>query len=283
MQEHTFTHEGHTLHYVTAGSPENPPILMVHGYTSSHHVWRTTIPVLEKSLYCVAIDLLGHGDSPVDPNGDHSIEAQGRRVLALADHLGFDRFSLIGHSMGGQTVLCIASMLAPERVDKLVDVDGVAAGKLTPFVERTVALPVMLFHRTPVGPLMEVFQRVMAPRYRWAAHIQFTSWFYDFNCVAFDWWRIDRQLANRPGIRHAWYRSMNAMKALNLTDHLPQIKAPTLVIFGAQDNVVPVSDGHLADERIPNSQLVLIENCGHFPMYEKQAEYCEAVRAFLTD
>ncbi len=141
MQEHTFTHEGHTLRYALAGSPEKPPILMIHGYDSSHHVWRTTVPTLETDMYCVAIDLLGHGDSSIDRNGDYSIEAQGRRVLALADKLGLDRFSLIGHSMGGQTALCIASMLAPGRVDKVVDVSGVVSARLTAFVERTVFRP----------------------------------------------------------------------------------------------------------------------------------------------
>jgi pimeloyl-ACP methyl ester carboxylesterase len=282
MQEHTFEYNGHTLNYTTAGSPDKPPLMMIHGYTLSRHVWRTTVPALQDDMYCVAIDLLGHGDSPIDPKGDYSIEAQGHRVLALADELGLEHFSLIGHSMGGQIALCIASMLAPQRVEKLVDVSGVVAAKLTKAVERDSFRPIKLLYGTPFGYAAEVYQRSTAIKFKWAAKSQFGTWFHDFDCVDFGWWRIDRELANRPGARHTWFHGMNAIEGLDLTTHLPNIKTPTLAIFGAQDNVVLLSDAHLVDEHVPDSKLVLIDECGHFPMYEKQERYIVAIREFLV-
>jgi pimeloyl-ACP methyl ester carboxylesterase len=256
---------------------------MIHGYTSSHHVWRTTIPALEQTYSCVALDLLGHGESTLDAQGDYTIEAQGKYVLALADSLGIDRFSLIGHSMGGQIALCLAALLAQERVVKLVDVDGVVAAKLNPFVERTDFQPLKAFYGTPMANLMEVYSRIAGVRFKVAARQQFGSWFYDMDCVDFDWWRIDRELANRPGMRHVWYHGMNAIEGLDLTPHLPNITAPTLVIFGTEDAVVPITDGHLVDTLVPDSSLTLIENCGHFPMYECQESYLVAVKEFLLD
>jgi len=110
-----FTYDGHQLVYAVAGNPENPPLFLIHGYLSSHHVWRQTIPVLQQRYYCIAVDLFGHGRSEIDPNGDYSIPAQGQRILALANELGYERFALMGHSMGGQIALYIASRLAPER------------------------------------------------------------------------------------------------------------------------------------------------------------------------
>jgi pimeloyl-ACP methyl ester carboxylesterase len=283
MQSHYFEHGRHRLHYVTAGQPDKPALLMIHGYTSSHQVWRTTIPLLRDSWYCVAIDLLGHGHSPIDPQGDHSIAAQGRRVLALADHLGLERFSLIGHSMGGQTALWIAAVLAPARVERVVDVAGVAAARLTDLIDEKVFDAIRRLYGTPLGYLVEVYNRVMSPRFRWAARIQLGSWFSDFDALPFADWRIDRELANRPGMRHTWYHSMNAILDADLTPHLSQISAPVLVIFGTEDQVVPISDGHLVRARVPHSQLVLIEQCGHFPMFEKPAAYAEALRAFLLN
>jgi pimeloyl-ACP methyl ester carboxylesterase len=100
MQAQPFVYNSENLKYYSAGSPDNPPIILVHGYTSSHHVWRQTIPVLKDHFYCVAIDLMGHGASDILPDGDYSIVAQAERVLALADELGFQQFTLIGHSMG---------------------------------------------------------------------------------------------------------------------------------------------------------------------------------------
>lgn len=281
MESATFTHEGDVLHYVTAGSPDNPPVLMVHGYTSWHGVWRTTIPALVDDYYCVAIDLFGHGQSPIDPAGDYSIEAQGRRVLALADELGLERFTLIGHSMGGQIAMCIASMLAPERVTRLVDVAGVASARLTEVTTNTKFKPIRWLYGTPLGTLSEKVYRALSPGMRPVARFQFGVWFNNFDWAPFESWRADREIANRPGIRHTWYYGMLAIEGLDLTPHLLNIQAPTLVIFGAEDAVVRVSDGHLAAEKIPNSQLVLFEQCGHFPMYEKEADYLTAVRGFL--
>jgi pimeloyl-ACP methyl ester carboxylesterase len=281
-QHHTFAIDNERLHYVTAGSTQNPPLIMLHGYTSSHHVWRTTIPALESHFYCVALDLLGHGESDIPPHGDYSIIAQGKRVLALADKLGFERFSLMGHSMGGQISLCIAALLAPERIENVIDVSGVVAAKLTPFVETTVFKPLKLLYGTPMGYLMESYTRIFGSRFKFAARNQFASWWYDFDSRDFDWWLIDRELANRRGIRHVWYHGMNAIEGMDLTPHLSNIKARTLVIFGDKDNVVPVSDGYLAEKFVPNSQLKIITNCGHFPMYECEQEYLEIVCDFVA-
>ncbi|MFW5691408.1 MAG: alpha/beta fold hydrolase [Chloroflexota bacterium] len=281
MQKYTINHEGHALVYVTAGAPENPPIIMIHGYTSSHQVWRTTIPHLQEQFYCVGVDLLGHGDSAIDPAADYSIPAQARRVLAAADALELDRFYLIGHSMGGQIALYITAVLAPQRVIRTISVSGVVTGKLTPAVERGVFRPLRLLYGTPLGRPAEAYQRLFSTRFRWAARRQFATWFYDFDALDFDWWLVDRKAANQPGMRHTWYYGMKAIEDTDLTSQLSSIPVPTLALFGAQDNVVPVSEGQLVRDCVPEGELVLIEACGHFPMYERQAAYIAAVRAFL--
>jgi pimeloyl-ACP methyl ester carboxylesterase len=276
LSAHRATIDGHTLAYFTAGSPDAPPLLMVHGWGSFHGVWRQTIPALQDHFYCVAVDLLGYGDSDKVRGADYGIEAQARRVVALADHLGFDRFNLIGHSMGGQTVLTIAALVAPERVIKVVDVSGVVAAKLAPAAEATI-------------PNLKLIERFffLYPYTRWLMQRenyirkQMTNWFYDMDCMPLDEWAEDRYRMMQPDSRYAMIPSAEAMYALDLTPHLSKISLPVLVIFGQQDEVVPVSDGHLADEHISDSHLVLIDQCGHFPMYEKTGVYLDAVKEFL--
>lgn len=282
-RSHTFEHAGAKLHYLTAGSPAKPPLLMIHGYTSSHAVWRTTIPVLQDDFFCVAIDLLGHGDSDIPPDGDYSISAQGARVLALADHLGMEQLSLIGHSMGGQTTLCIASILAPERIDKAISVSGVASAMLTPFVNQTTFRMIRFGKRTHTLALFEAFSRATAIKLKPFAAFQFASWFLDMDAMLhrFDDWEIDRIYANQRGIRHTWWQGMNAIEALDLRPHLGKIQAQTLALFGAQDNVVPPSDAHVTADGVPDGAYHLIDDCGHFPMYEQTAEYQKIVRDFL--
>jgi pimeloyl-ACP methyl ester carboxylesterase len=77
--------------------------------------------------------------------------------------------------------------------------------------------------------------------------------------------------------------ALKAIYSLDLTEHLSEITCPTLAIFGRQDAIVPVTDGHLIEQHVADSRLVLIDRCGHFPMYEQSQQYLDAVSAFLTE
>jgi pimeloyl-ACP methyl ester carboxylesterase len=272
------TLDGHKLTCTIAGHLDAPPLLMIHGWLSHRGVWRRTIETFQNSHYCVAVDLLGFGDSSKPADADYRIEAQGQLILQLADALGLDKFTLLGHSMGGQIALCISSMLAPERVTKLVSVSGVVAGRLTPDVERTVYPQIALGARFPQ---LYGLSRWLA-QYQWWARSACRAWFYDMNTVSFDEWAIDRRMAFQPGIHVPAYKAGQAIHALNLTAHLAKITAPTLAIHGQQDGTVPVSDARLVEQHVPESRLALIDRCGHFPMYEKTQEYLKALREFLT-
>jgi pimeloyl-ACP methyl ester carboxylesterase len=156
------TPDGYTLVYTIAGQPGALPVMMVHGWLSHRGVWRQTIDALQDSHCCVAIDLLGFGDSDKPARADYSIPAQGRRVLQLADALGWERFALMGHSMGGQIALCIASMLAPHRITQLVSVAGGVSARLNPYLDKVVYKFIALGKAFP--PAFALFRRVS--RYR---------------------------------------------------------------------------------------------------------------------
>src|SRR6185436_21147097 len=131
----TLTINSHRITYAMAGDPAAPPIIMLHGWLSYGGVWRQTFEAFQNQFYCIAPDLLGFGDSDKPAQAAYSIAAQAQSILELANALGCARFTLIGHSMGGQISLELASRLAPERVIKLVSVAGVVSGRLQPFIE----------------------------------------------------------------------------------------------------------------------------------------------------
>jgi pimeloyl-ACP methyl ester carboxylesterase len=272
-------HNGHQIAYAAEGDPSAPPIIMLHGWFSHRDTWHQTVAALKDRCYCVAIDLLGFGDSAKPKDGDYSIKAQGQRVLALADHLEIDRFIVIGHSMGGQIALCLASTLAPERIIKVVSVAGVVSGRLTRGVTWGVSPLIVIMYWLP----FLVTTMRWLNRYPWfVKKFSFWPWFYDMDALPLEDWEIDRQKALQPGIATPAYKAGRAIMDLDLTPHLPNITVPTLVIFGQQDATVRVSDGHLVNEHVPNSQLVLIDKCGHFPHYEHPAQYLAALEAFLN-
>jgi pimeloyl-ACP methyl ester carboxylesterase len=265
--------------YDTVGDVRNRPLLMIHGWLSYRGVWQQTIEAFKDDYYCVAVDLLGFGDSDKPPDADYGIEAQGRRVLQLVDELGLDRFSLIGHSMGGQIGLCLAAMLASERIEKLVNVAGVVSGRLMPTVER-VNYPFTRVAKT-VPQLYSLWHYLF--RYDWFVREVFKTWFYKIETVPLEKWVRDRDMAFQRSVYHSAYESGQAIHNLDLKDQLGKIVAPTLTIFGRQDEVVPISDGYIAAERIEDSRFVLLDECGHFPMYEKPAAYLQELRKFLVN
>lgn len=271
--DNNFTIKGKQLACTLAGNPQNPPIIMIHGWMSHRGVWRQTIAALEGKYYCVAVDLLGFGASDKPENVDYSLSAQAQRVVMLADQLGFKTFSLLGHSMGGQIAGYIAAVIAPRRVDKLVCVGGVVTGKLGDYVEKT-SVP---FYRVARNmPWLFSLARSMVKSPFFAKSI-FKAWFYNMNCLPFEAWAEDRQLAFNSACAVSADESSKAIHALDMSQYLHKVQAKTLLIWGKQDAVVPQDQALLAQTLIPNNDLALIEKCGHFPMYERKGPYLKAL------
>ena len=270
--------EGCQIAYTEAGSDSNPPVLLLHGIMSHRGVWSRTMETLQQDFHCVAIDHLGFGDSDKPRDADYSIQKQAERALKVADHFGFDRFILIGHSMGGQIATYLAASLAPQRVRKLVSVDGVVTGELSAVVQNFKRLLIV------VGQYIPSIYRLMGAlcKSKTFACWAYNHWFYKPEELPFGDWEADRHYATNPDIAHSTAKAWKSLNATDLTPLLKNITAPTLVIFGNQDGTVPVSQAHLFKEQLPAAQLVLIDQCGHFPMYEKFDEYIAPLQKFLT-
>lgn len=271
--ETTYTVNGQRISANVEGDPKNPPVFLIHGWMSHRGVWRQTIPALERKYHCVAVDLLGFGNSEKPDDADYSIQMQGRRIVAIADALGFQKFSLIGHSMGGQIAMCIASMLAPERVDKLVSVAGVVTGQLSEDVENKIYPSVQFGHKRPW--VYRLSRALMNNRLyvNWA----FRPWFYDIKKMPLRDFTIDRSYALNPAGHISIYQAGQAIHNLDISKHLRNVNAPTLLIHGEDDLTVPVEQAYIAQTALPNNNLAILKKCGHFPMYEKTGLYLKAL------
>jgi pimeloyl-ACP methyl ester carboxylesterase len=271
--EKIFKIKGQQIVATLAGDPQNPAVFLLHGWGSHRGVWRQTLPVLQEKYYCIAVDLLGFGGSDKPADGDYSLQTQGWRVLAIAEQLGLKRFSLIGHSMGGQIAMCIAAMLAPERVEKLVSVGGVVTGNLTERAQKVDGALVKIGRKFPW--LYNLSRSIINfPPY---ANWLFRVWFLDMNQPPFKEWEVDRLAASNPACAIALDEAYKAICNLDVSKYLHKVKAKTLIIHGVQDGTVPVDQAYMAQTIIPDHDLALIEKCGHFPMYEKPKNYLKAL------
>lgn len=268
-----FKMEGHQIIATISGDPATPPIFLIHGWLSHRGVWESTIRALEGRYYCIAPDLLGFGASDKPANADYSLEAQAQRIFKLADQLGISRFSLIGHSMGGQIAMYIACSLAPQRVERMVSVAGVVTGQLSDKVEKSEMKRFPLARKWPVIYDMSRSLINFRPYVNWA----FRSWFYDMKCMPLKAWETDRMIASNRASAIPYDEAGKSIHAINLVKYLHKIKGPVLLIHGENDATVPMEQAVLAQDTIPNNQLALIKKCGHFPMYEKPANYQKAL------
>lgn len=267
---------GETLGYVRVGTPGKPPLILVHGWMSHARFWRTTMEALGQEYDCIAVDLYGFGFSDRKRWADYSIETQAKRVFALATSLGIRTFSLMGHSMGGGIVLHMAAQ-HPERVQKVIDVAGVVTGKVTPYLRRTLTSAVRIGYFLPQ---IWWVSRVGMRHWRWYKHI------YADNAMTYEKDVIplggeDVLMSIRPGCEASTYHALNAINRIELTAQLKTIRVPTLILFGANDNTVPLSEGHHAHTHVPNSQMIVYDRCGHEPMLEIPERFLADVKAFL--
>lgn len=280
LSRYTAQIDGHQIVYLTAGDPSALPLMLIHGWTCHKLVWRHVMAPLAERHFVVALDLLGHGESDAPPDGDYSIPAQARRILALADQLGLARFALMGHSMGGLISLYVAALLAPARLTHLIDVAGIVSGRATP---RLVLFEGALVLLGMLSPSFLELQRRSVERYPRLGKFLFGTWFADMSGLPYEAWAIDRHYVMRHDASRAHWRAGLAALSTNLSRHLDKISAPTLIVFGARDRAVSVSEGALAAAHIPNSRFLLLEGCGHFPMLEQPERFLDAVSAFLND
>lgn len=262
--------------YQTMGNPANPPLIFIHGWLSHSGVWTETMTALADTFYCVAVDLLGHGDSDKPSCGDYSISAQAGRVLAVADALGFERFGVIGHSMGGQISAYLAALLAPERIAVLVSVSGVVMGQLSRYMQHVIQ-PIMA--GAMIMPFAWDVSR-LAMRWRWYSYLFDYPLYKHIPAIPIE--HLDRRMALQPGIETAAYRDLLAIESLDLTPHLRHIRGPVLVIHGCDDNTVPVRNGMVLGEHVPNAEIALMHAIGHVPMQEDFDSYMGHLRGFLT-
>jgi len=262
---------------LVVGDPSHPAIIMIHGWIQHPDVWLNTMHAFKKTHYCIAIGLIGMGESDIPSDRDYSIERHGRDTLAIANALGIERFILIGQSRGVQVALCIASQLAPERVLKLVDISGVVTGRVLWHMHWVIRLGVWLGYHLPF--MYNFFRHIL--QIRKIAQLLYIPYIDNFKTVPRDFSIRELLRPLSPEKRVANYLSMKTMISTNLLSSLELVTAPTLIIFGRNDGVVPISEGYIAAEHIRSARLEILEKCRHYPMYEQPEKYIAILKEFL--
>jgi pimeloyl-ACP methyl ester carboxylesterase len=258
---------GLRLHVRDTGPHDAPTLILLHGFGSSLHTWEPWALALEGRFRVVRLDLPGAGLTGADPSGDYSDE-RGVQILAvLMDRLGIRQATFIGHSMGGRLAWRFAAD-QPARVDKLVLLapDGFAS----PGFEYGKAPEVTL----PVKAMQFILPKAMLrmslePAYADPARIspELIDRYYDMMLA--------------PQVRPALIARMQQLVLQEPTPWLRRITAPTLLLWGQMDAMIPVANAQDYLRAIRGSRLVVLPALGHLPHEEAPETSLPALRSFL--
>ena len=262
------TVDGRRLRFVRAGS--GTAVVLIHGFGSSIYTWKDLIPALAARHDTIALDLPGFGES--DRPADLSLEDLPRAVIGLMDRLGIERVALVGNSMGGATAAIVAAT-APGRVSRLVLLDA-AGFNMEPQAMPRLARVTMSWAAPGLGLL---------PGKRLVVEASLRQVFHDDAFVTPE--RVSEYLAptQRPGT-FAALRSFGSSlggRPEAVTAALGGIRAPTLVIWGAEDRWIPLAHADRFVAGIAGARKVVIPGCGHVPQEEKPAEVARLLLEFL--
>ncbi len=261
--------DGLRLSYISAGPAHPAPVLLLlPGLGRGADLYARLLPGLARGFRVLAVDNRGAGHSDA-PEGPYTVAQLAEDARALLDTLSVERAHVLGCSLGGMLALELAAS-HPERVARLVLLSTTPGGQLA----------------VPLSP--ETWQRLLAPRGRNAAEqlldkmrLALAPEFCARRPRALAA-RVARRLALQPPA-HAWLAQATAGAQFAIGDRLAGIAAPTLLLSGDRDRIVPLENSRRLAARLPDARLRVFRGAGHYLTLERPRAVLRATVEFLEE
>lgn len=261
---------GARVYYYAAGTRgAGEPIILIHGFPTSSHLWSQVVRHLPTGHRVVVVDLLGFGRSDAPGAHDVSIRGHADRMLALMDALRINYACVVGHDVGGGIAMSM-SLRAPARVSRLCLVDSVAFDEWPSREVKMARAMLPLTRHLPATWLLSILRTDLLRGYTEASRATHSIEKYV------------RPFASLEGrdvfMRHL--ASLDSADTAALTPRLKDIVAPTAILWGAEDPFLPMGIGARLGEAIPGSTFEVLPGSRHF-VPEESPERVAAVVADL--
>jgi pyruvate dehydrogenase E2 component (dihydrolipoamide acetyltransferase) len=248
---------GKRLRYLEVGSGDGVPVLLLHGFGADLNSWMFTQPALSDGRRTIALDLPGHGGSTKDV-GSCDADALVDVVDGAVTKLGIGRVHLVGHSMGG----AVAALVAARRPERIATLTLIAPSGLGPEINATFidGFVRMARRRDAVDVLnLLVHDPALVSRTMVEDVLRYK--------------RIDGVTAALEAIARAWFPG--GLQARNVIAEITALAAPVQIIWGRNDNIIPVAHAEALAARLP---VHILEAAGHLPHMEKSGEVNRLIR-----
>jgi 2-hydroxy-6-oxonona-2,4-dienedioate hydrolase len=252
---------GCTIRYLDYGLPDDDILILLHGIGASAERWSRVIPSFSRYFHVIIPDIVGFGYSD-KPAVEYTMDFYVDFFKEFLDNLRISCASIIGSSFGGHVATEFAIRFN-NTVEKLVLVSPAGMMKTsTPTLDRYI-----------MAALYPVYEHV---------YEAFREMAYDSEAVSEE---IVMDFVNRMRLTNAKYAFMSTVLGIRyapkLRGRLSNILAPTLLVWGKNDRMIPLQFAQEYEE-IPRSELVVIEDCGHTPYVEKPEIFNKIVLKFLA-
>lgn len=256
------------------GKAGGAPLVLIHGWMMTHWYFRPVLDALGADREIFAIDLPGFGESdrPAPSLFGYDAASFAGVVDGVMGALSLARADVLGHSMGGGVAITLAARY-PERVQRLV---AVAAGIYPisdiPPLARLALLPVIGRHLARVGLTRREFARSCRRESVRDGRVLDEEW------VDYFWARLVRA----GGQDAAHQCLLNLTSAPDNNGDPGRVRAPTLLVWGDEDRLVPLAHGRRLQRAIAGARLDIVPASGHMPFIERPEEFVRVVRPFLA-
>jgi 3-oxoadipate enol-lactonase len=259
----TITANGIATQYTVEGPPDAPVVTLSHSLACASRMWDPQVPALAARWRVLRYDTRGHGGTDA-PAGPYALEQLADDALALLDALGIEQTHWVGLSMGGMIGQTIA-LRAPARLRSLSLCD--TSSRIPAEAKPLWAERIRTAETQGMEPLVEPTIG------RW-----FTAPFIQQRPDVVD--RVRAMI--RATSPRGYAGCCHAIAALDLTDRLPAVKLPTLVVVGEQDQGTPVAASRAIHERIAGSRLEIIPSASHLSNVEQPEAFTRILTGFLA-
>ena len=274
--------DGARIHFRDEGKPENPAIVLLHGFNGSLFNFERLVPFLVNDFRLISIDLPGFGLTGATPTADYTTEGFIDVVTKLTNELGIEKFSIAGNSMGGG-VAWRYTLEFPTKVEGLILLASSGVGSkedVKKFEERENNTPIVW--KLMGSDLLKKFLHYYTPKFFATEGLKRSV--YDQQFADVDHANQFHDLVLLQGSRNAILSmTMGGRRKMHGPESLSKINAPTLVIHGEEDNIIGFERSLVFKENIDNAEIKIYPEIGHLPMYEDPARTADDILKFFQD
>lgn len=273
-QGNTFKYNNISINYYEYG--EGNPVIFIHGFGGASYSWRFIYKTYTESYKVILIDLKGFGFSDKPRENKYSISDQADIIESFIINKNLSNIILVGHSMGGAVALFTYLNMNKDinRLKGLILIDSAGYDQRLPNFINLLRIPIVNSLSLSFTPSEFAVKSVLRLS------------FYDKNKITDEMIESYAFFQSLPGAHYALIKTAEQIipeDVDNVIKKFMQIKVPVLLIWGQNDDIIPLQYGHKMNSDIPHSRLKVISECGHIPHEEKPNEVLYEINQFLID